>query len=98
MAYKFKDELTAHNQQVCADWYGYARAAMAAGDTEKALYWQNGAAAHMVKVQHRMGTLEATMQSCVLQQRKAAFLEAQYHAKFLGIKLEHKGNFEQVWL
>ena len=98
MASTFKDENTAHAQQVCADWYEYARAALAAGDTKTALYWQNGAAAHFVKVQHRMGTLKATMESCVLQQRKNTFLDAQYHAKFLGIKLVHAGNFEHVWL
>ena len=98
MAFTFKDELTAHAQEVCAQMYAYAREAQDDKNFEEAVTWQNSAAAHMVKVQHRMGILKAIMESCVLQQRKNAFLDAQYHAKFLGIKLVHAGNFEQVWL
>lgn len=91
----FNPELTAYNQTVCTRMYANARAALAAGNEQEAIVWQNGAAAHFVKVQHRMGTLQATMDSCVFQQRKRAFLAAQYAAKLQGINLVNDGSFGQ---
>lgn len=55
-------ELTKQNQDTCAEWYAYARAAKT---PTEARMWQDSAAEHFVKTAHRMNLLQPMLESCV---------------------------------